>query len=106
MGFWVYIIRSESNGRYYCGQTTDLLRRIRQHNDPEYRLSKTTKRFEGPWQRTWSQQVESRPEAVRLERQIKKRGIARFLSANQPHQDSDDPDLGGAGQAESRQRRD
>jgi putative endonuclease len=106
MAFWVYIIQSKTTGRYYCGQTSDVKHRIRQHNDPDYRLSKTTKRFEGPWEIVWSRRVESGSEAVRLERQIKKRGIARFLSANQLHHGSDDPALGGAGQAESRQRRD
>ncbi len=66
MGFWVHILRSETTGRHYCGQTTDLVRRIRQHNDPEYRLTQTTKRFEGPWLLTWSRQVESGSAAVRL----------------------------------------
>jgi proteic killer suppression protein len=41
----VYILQSKSTGRFYCGQTTDVDRRLRQHNDPQYYLSKTTKRF-------------------------------------------------------------
>jgi len=49
MGYSVYIIQSESSGRYYCGQSTDVERRLRQHNDPDYCLSKTTKRLDGPW---------------------------------------------------------
>ena len=67
MGFWVYILQSETTDRYYCGQTTDPVRLIRQHDDPEYRLTQTTKRFEGPWQLTWSRQVESGSAAVRLD---------------------------------------
>ena len=52
--FFVYILRSETTGRHYCGQTDDVARRVRQHNDPEYHGSKTTKRFQGPWVVVWS----------------------------------------------------
>jgi len=75
----VYILQSESSGRYYCGQTDDLDRRLRQHNDPKYRGSLTTKRFEGPWKVVWTDICTSRGEAMKLERRIKKRGIGRFL---------------------------
>ncbi len=79
MGFWVYIIRSETSGRFYCGQSRDPERRLRQHNDPSNDLSQTTKRFQGPWNLVWLKEVEDGSEAMRLERQIKKRGIGRFL---------------------------
>jgi predicted GIY-YIG superfamily endonuclease len=36
MAFWVYILQSQSTGRYYCGYSSDPERRLRQHNDPEY----------------------------------------------------------------------
>ena len=80
MPFWVYIIQSESTGRYYCGHSSDPNRRLRQHNDPEYRLSKTTKRFAGPWMLSWSQECPTRGNAMKLEKAIKKRGIGRYLS--------------------------
>jgi putative endonuclease len=79
MAFWVYILQSESTGRYYCGQTQVLEIRLRQHNDPSSHLSLTTKRFQGPWRLGWSREVPNGSESVRLERQIKKRGIGRFL---------------------------
>jgi len=81
MQYWVYIIESETSGRFYCGQSSNVEQRLRQHNDPEYRLSKTTKRFPGPWKLIWTQSCRDRSEAIRLERNIKKRGISRFLSA-------------------------
>jgi putative endonuclease len=81
MSFYVYIIQSESTGRYYCGQSSDPQRRLRQHNDPEYQLSKTTKRFQGPWKLIWTQECMNRSEATQLERKIKKRGISRFLES-------------------------
>lgn len=48
MPFWAYILRNESTGRHYCGQTNRLSHRIKEHNDPNYQGSKTTKRFKGP----------------------------------------------------------
>jgi len=77
---WVYILQSESTGRYYCGQTSDVQRRLEQHNDPAYQLSKTTKRFQGPWKLLWARQCPDRGSAMKLEMSIKKRGIGRYLS--------------------------
>jgi putative endonuclease len=79
MEHWVYILQSQSTERYYCGQTTDLRVRLLQHNDPTNDLAKTTKRFKGPWNLIWSQQIKNGSEATRLERKIKQRGIGRFL---------------------------
>ena len=79
MPYYVYILHSQSSGRYYCGQTSDLKRRLRQHNDPNYKLTKTTKRISGPWELVWYEEHKSRSCAMKRERQIKKRGIKRFL---------------------------
>jgi putative endonuclease len=89
---WVYIIQSESNGKYYCGQSSNVEQRLMQHNDPDYTLSKTTKRNPGPWRLIWTCGCADLPEATQLERKIKKRGIARYLKE--------------AGSAESRHGRD
>ncbi|HHD56775.1 MAG TPA: GIY-YIG nuclease family protein [Desulfobulbaceae bacterium] len=79
MSFFVYILYSSNADRYYCGQTNDLRRRLQQHNDPQYRGSKTTKRFKGPWRLIWSHQCLDRGQAMILEKKIKKRGIKRYL---------------------------
>jgi putative endonuclease len=79
MSFWVYILQSQTTGRHYCGSTSDVERRLRQHNDPDYQLSKTTKNFKGPWQLRWVYECSTRSEAMSLERKIKKRGISRYL---------------------------
>jgi len=78
MKFWGYILQSQSTGRFYCGHTSDLVRRLNQHNDPNYRLSRTTKVFQGPWKLVWSQACETRSEAMKLEKSIKKRGVGRY----------------------------
>ena len=77
---WVYILQSEKTGRYYCGQTSHVHRRLEQHNDPSCQLSKTTKRFQVPWKLVWVRQCPDRGSAVKLETSIKGRGIGRYLS--------------------------
>jgi len=34
MSYWVYILQSESTGKTYTGQTSDLKRRLNEHNHP------------------------------------------------------------------------
>jgi putative endonuclease len=75
MSYFTYILQSEITGRYYCGQSGDLEDRLSRHNGG---TSKSTK-SERPWNLIWTKEVTSRSEAVRLETQIKKRGIMRFL---------------------------
>ena len=77
--YYVYILRSKKTGRYYCGQTVNLARRLSQHNDPDNKFTKTTSRYPGPWELVEKYQCDSRSEALKLERKIKKRGIKRFL---------------------------
>jgi putative endonuclease len=84
MGYWVYIIQSQSSERYYCGQTDNLEKRLQQHNDPHHTFTKTTKRFKGPWLLVCQIACGSRTEAMRLEKQIKKRGIQRYLAESKP----------------------
>ena len=79
MSHYVYILRSEASGRYYCGQTQDLAHRLDEHNDPECMGTMTTKRCTGPWRLVWHRELGTRSEAIRIERKIKARGIGRFL---------------------------
>jgi len=80
--YFVYIIQSETSLRYYCGSTDCIERRLQQHNDPTYTGSKTTKRFTGPWRLVCVSRHESRSEAMKHERRVKKRGINRYLLEN------------------------
>ncbi|MCP4715752.1 MAG: GIY-YIG nuclease family protein [Deltaproteobacteria bacterium] len=84
--FYIYILQSQSTGRFYIGSTDNLQRRVAQHNDPDYRGSKTTKRFTGPWVIVHSESFATRSEAVRRERQIKswknKKAIAALIECS------------------------
>ncbi|MCK4631713.1 MAG: GIY-YIG nuclease family protein [candidate division Zixibacteria bacterium] len=81
MTYWVYVLQSKSSGRFYCGHTGNLTQRIEQHNDLSYVSTKTTKRFAGPWVLVHSEEFETRSEAMKVERQIKKRGMRRYLES-------------------------
>ena len=73
--YFTYIIYSEKIDRYYVGSTNNVLDRLRRHN-AGYR--KYTKKGI-PWTIVKTIEFSSRPEAVRLEMKIKKRGAKRFL---------------------------
>jgi len=78
--FWVYVIRSQSSGKLYVGQTDDVQGRVRQHNEPHKNRSLFTTRNLGPWVLVHQERCSSRREAMRLERTIKSRGISRYLA--------------------------
>jgi putative endonuclease len=57
--FWVYVLQNP-DGKLYIGQTDDLQRRLLQHNDPAHTLTRTTKRFRGPWKVIYAEKLLSR----------------------------------------------
>ena len=77
--FYVYILYSEVIREYYCGQTNDLTDRIRRHNSGETQSIKHGL----PWKLIGFLSFATRAEAMKMERSIKKRGIARWLSQYQ-----------------------
>lgn len=81
---WVYILKNKTSGKYYCGQTEHLVRRLREHNDALRSGVKWTRKSVGEWEMVWSREVGSRSEAMLMERKIKGRGIRRYLESNGP----------------------
>ena len=73
--FFVYILQSESTGRYYVGQTKDVPARVAYHNANYLRALKNR----GPWKLVHSEVFASRGEAVRREIQIKRQKDRRFV---------------------------
>ena len=78
--FYTYILQSEATGRYYIGSTDNLDRRFKEHNDPHYSGSKTTKRFKGPWNLAYSETFNTRSEAMLREKQIKSWKSAKAIT--------------------------
>lgn len=65
--FFVYVLQSETTGKYYIGQTNNLEQRLLRHNiHPD---SYTQNR--GPWKVLYSEAYETRAEAMGREKEIK-----------------------------------
>ena len=72
----VYILHSHSLGQYYCGETADIVDRLERHN---HGRSRSTSRGM-PWEVVTTISCNDRAEARKLEKQIKARGIERWLN--------------------------
>ncbi|MFY0624856.1 MAG: GIY-YIG nuclease family protein [Reichenbachiella sp.] len=77
--FVVYILYSKKLKKFYVGSTNNIEDRIYRHNSGQ---SKFTKKGV-PWELVTFVECNDRPEAVRLENRIKKRGIKRYLDDTQ-----------------------
>ena len=65
--FFVYVLRSQSTGHFYTGQTTDIVERLKKHDRG---LSPSTKN-RGPWEIVHQEEFGTRAEAMRRERELK-----------------------------------
>ncbi|MBK7183035.1 MAG: GIY-YIG nuclease family protein [Bacteroidetes bacterium] len=70
--YFVYILRSLKDGRFYKGMTSDIERRIYEHNSGQ---TKSTKAYL-PWELVYSESHETREEARKRELYFKS-GIGR-----------------------------
>ena len=86
MSYYVYILLSDSVGKYYIGQTVDLERRLSQHNSEEN--TGWTRRYQ-PWALYWKITLLSRSSAIELEKYLKKkpRSFLKRLKENKDLQD-------------------
>jgi putative endonuclease len=67
MEFYVYILRSKLDGSYYIGYTTDMGRRLDEHNNGLSRY--TSKKI--PWELVYTEQFQKKSEALKRERFLK-----------------------------------
>jgi putative endonuclease len=72
MKYFVYILESEIDGRLYKGQTSDIDKRIKEHNSGK---TKSTKGYK-PWKLVYFEEFATREEAV-LREKFFKTGIGR-----------------------------
>ncbi len=72
---YLYILESEVNGRYYIGITSDVKKRLRQHNTGK---TKSTKAYI-PWNLMCKVQFPTRQEAARIERKLKNSKSRRVI---------------------------
>lgn len=79
MPYHVYVLASETTGETYVGQTQDLARRLREHNDPDCQGTLHTKRHAGPWRLLYAEPCPTRSAAMRREKQLKSAGGRRYI---------------------------
>jgi putative endonuclease len=65
--YYAYVLRSSSSGQFYIGQTRDLDKRVKRHNNNRVRSTKN----KGPWQLIGYIEVTNRSEAMEMERKLK-----------------------------------
>ena len=75
--FYVYVLRSELDGRLYKGLTDNLVKRVKQHNNGE---NKSTKGFL-PWTLVHHEAFITREEARKREKYFKSGAGREFLNA-------------------------
>ena len=82
MDYYVYILQSEKDGRFYIGQSDNLARRLLEHNSLK---SHYTKKYT-PWRLVHFTLLDSRSEAYKLEQKLKKMKsrvrTIRFINEN------------------------
>ncbi len=64
---WVYVLRSEKDGRLYTGVTSDLPRRLREHRNGSVRSTRARR----PLILVYTEEFESKQVAHRRERYLK-----------------------------------
>ncbi|MFC1947604.1 GIY-YIG nuclease family protein [Chloroflexota bacterium] len=65
--FIVYVLRSQSTGRSYIGQTSNLERRLQEHQAGDARYT----RGRGPWTLVYKETYPTRSEAMKREKSLK-----------------------------------
>ena len=67
--YYVYIIFNDQYDKYYVGQTSDLDRRIFEHNN---KLTVYTSKYDGVWELKYKEKFETRSGAMLREKFLKK----------------------------------
>jgi len=68
--FYLYAIYNLKYHKIYIGQTENLTRRIKFHNNKTFHKCYTS-RFDGKWQLIYQEEVATRQEALKREKQLK-----------------------------------
>ncbi len=75
ISYIVYALYSKAHNKIYIGQTSDLERRLLEHNDG---LSDYTSRFI-PWEVVYKENYNTRSEALKREKQLKSQKGREFI---------------------------
>ncbi|MCD4769851.1 MAG: GIY-YIG nuclease family protein [Bacteroidales bacterium] len=76
MKYFVYILKSKKDSSFYIGYTSNLERRLSEHNEGRSRY--TAKK--APWELHYFEEFLSKSEAIKRERFLKKQKNSTFYS--------------------------
>ena len=79
---YVYALYNVSVNKIYIGQTNNLDRRVKEHN--EKRGNHYTAKFRGEWKLIYTESVSTRTEAIKREKQLKTGNGRAFLKQHIP----------------------
>jgi putative endonuclease len=57
--FYVYVLKSLKNGRYYTGSTESISKRLNEHNTGRSKATKNTRPFELVYQESYNNRAEA-----------------------------------------------
>ena len=80
--FFIYVLLNELSGKIYIGQTENLKKRLGQHNDPNFDVfgkNAYTKINHGTWKLVYSEEFQTRVEAIRREKALKSSRGRHFI---------------------------
>lgn len=66
--FYLYVLKSSVDGSIYIGYTSDLAKRVKEHNDKK----STSTKSKVPWELVYYEAYKSRNDAKHRERQLKR----------------------------------
>ncbi len=67
MGYFVYVLKSDKNGKYYIGHTNNIDSRLKRHNSGRVKSTK----YSRPWKVVCSEKYDIKQEAYKREMEIK-----------------------------------
>ncbi|MCK4781928.1 GIY-YIG nuclease family protein [Candidatus Parcubacteria bacterium] len=75
--YYVYIIKSLTNNKYYIGYTKNIKERLERHNEGRSRFTKN----KGEWILVYQERYNSRGEAIKREKYIKSQKSRKFIES-------------------------
>jgi putative endonuclease len=82
--YYTYILYSVTLEKYYCGSTSEVNKRLVEHNSGKTNFTRKAK----DWRVIEFFEFENKSDALRLENKIKARGCKRFLDSLKNKQSS------------------
>ena len=78
--YFAYVLLNTENKKIYIGQTSDIDKRIDEHN--LHTFAGFTSRFEGKWELIFKESVATRSEALKREKQLKSYRGREFIKTH------------------------